>query len=170
MKTKHVIVETYNPLWAYAFHQIKDELDAALHEIILSIEHVGSTSVVGLASKPVIDIDIVIDQTFDEVKKRLEDIGYTHEGDLGITGREAFKYKDKDHLMKHHLYVLNKDALELKKHLTFRNHLRTHPHDLVYYGELKKELADKFPYDIASYIEGKSEFIQSIYNIYHLIT
>lgn len=169
MKTKRVIVEPYNPLWANAFQQIKDELDAVLKDVIISIEHVGSTSVIGLASKPIIDIDIVIDQTFDEVKRKLELIGYTHEGNLGIEGREAFKYQGKSHLMKHHLYVCEKDALELKKHLTFRNHLRTHPDDLIFYGELKKELAIKFQSDIDSYIEGKSEFVRSIYQKYHLI-
>lgn len=169
MKTKHVVVEPYNPLWASAFQDIKKELASVLKDRCIAIEHVGSTSVVGLSAKPVIDIDVVIDHTFDEVKKGLESIGYTHEGDLGITGREAFKYKHKHHLMKHHLYVCEKDALELRKHLTLRDHLRTHPEDLKFYGTLKKKLAHKFPYDIDSYIEGKSEFVLSIYKRYHLI-
>ncbi|NFS94782.1 GrpB family protein, partial [Clostridium botulinum] len=104
MITKHVIVEDYNPKWKESFESIKDELLAVLSGKIISIEHIGSTSVEGLSAKPIIDIDIVIDRNFDEVKKELETISYIHEGDLGIYGREAFKYSNKPHLMVHHLY------------------------------------------------------------------
>lgn len=169
MKTKHVIVESYNVLWVDAFHRIKKELELALKDEILRIEHVGSTSVVGLSAKPIIDIDIVIDQNFMSVKKILESIGYSHEGDLGIVGREAFSYQGKTHLMKHHIYICDKDASELKKHLALRDHLRTHPDDRDTYGKLKKELAVKFSNHIDLYIDGKSEFIHSIYKKYHLV-
>ena len=47
----------------------------------------------------------------------LQKIGYTHEGDQGISGREAFKYQDKEHLRKHHLYVCAKDSRELSRHI-----------------------------------------------------
>ncbi|WP_252248326.1 GrpB family protein [Clostridium sp. ZBS20] len=69
MRTKHVIVEDYNPKWKEKFKSIKDELLAVLSGKIISIEHVGSTLVEGLSAKPIIDIDIVIDRNFDEVKK-----------------------------------------------------------------------------------------------------
>lgn len=98
MRTNHVIVEEYNPEWKNAFELIKNELLTVLNGKIDSIEHVGSTSVEGLAAKPIIDIDIVIDNNFEEVKKALESIGYIYEGDLGIRGREAFAYKNKPHL------------------------------------------------------------------------
>lgn len=78
MKTKKVIVENYNPLWVEAFQKIKSEIEPILKDLIISIEHVGSTSVPGLKSKPIIDIDIVIHSLdyFNEIKLRLGTIGY----------------------------------------------------------------------------------------------
>lgn len=163
MRTKHVIVEDYNPEWKNEFERIKGELSVVLSGKINSIEHIGSTSVEGLAAKPIIDIDIVIDKNFGEVKKALESIGYMHEGDLDIPGREAFSYKDKSHLMLHHLYVCNKDSEELHRHITFRNYLRKHKEDRDRYSSIKKEMALKYPEDIDSYIEGKQPVILDIY-------
>lgn len=163
MKTKYVIVEDYNPKWKDEFKSIENELLSVLSGKIISIEHVGSTSVEGLAAKPIIDIDVVIDQNFEEVKKSLERIGYMHEGDLGIAGREAFNYENKPHLMLHHLYVCNKDNEELFRHITFRNYLRKHKEDREKYSDIKKEMALKYPKDIDSYIEGKQPVILDIY-------
>lgn len=163
MKTKHVIVEDYNPQWKYEFERIKNELLTVLSGKINSIEHVGSTSVEGLAAKPIIDIDVVIDNNFEEVKKALESIGYIYEGDLGIPGREAFRYENKSHLMVHHLYVCDKNNEELHRHITFRDYLRQHKEDICRYSSIKKELALKYPEDIDSYIEGKQPLILDIY-------
>lgn len=163
MKTKNVIVEDYNLQWKNEFERIKSELLTVLSGKINSIEHVGSTSVEGLAAKPIIDIDVVIDKNFEEVKKALESIGYIHEGDLGISGREAFGYNNKSHLMVHHLYVCNKDNEELFKHITFRDYLKQHKEERDRYSSIKKEMASKYPEDIDSYIEGKQPVILEIY-------
>ena len=170
MKTKKVIVKNYNPLWAEAFQCIKKELISTLNNDVLSIEHVGSTSVVGLKAKPIIDIDIIIDDVnqFDNIRRKLMDIGYIHEGDQGIKGREAFGYENKSHLMRHHLYVCQKDNFHLKRHIALRNHLRSHPKDVKAYGALKEKLAKLFPENIDKYIEGKSDLILNIYKIYGL--
>ena len=114
MRTKHVLVEEYNPKWKSEFECIADELLVVLSGKIISIEHVGSTSVEGLAAKPIIDMDIVIDKNFEEVRQALESLEYSYEGDLGVSGREAFKYENKPYLMAHHLYVCNKDNEELR--------------------------------------------------------
>jgi len=169
MKTKHIVVIDYDPNWPNAFIVIKDELMEMLEGQIICIEHVGSTSIPNCPAKPIIDIDIVIKKNFEIVKSLLLTMGYIHEGDLGIKGREAFKYQGKEHLMKHHLYVLEEDALELKKHLTLKEYLTKHPDDLITYGTLKKKLAKKFPHDSDSYVNGKSSFIENIYKTYHLI-
>lgn len=60
MRTKHVVVLPYDEKWKQDFYSIKDELSAALGELAFSIEHVGSTSVEGMAAKPIIDIDTVL--------------------------------------------------------------------------------------------------------------
>ncbi|WP_010240057.1 GrpB family protein [Clostridium arbusti] len=162
MRTKHIVVEDYNPNWKYEFEKIEAELRTVLKDVI-SIEHVGSTSVEGLAAKPIIDIDIVIEDNFEEVKNQLGTIGYIHEGDLGISGRETFKYRNKDCLMTHHLYVCNKNNEELHRHITFRDYLRNNKKERERYSLIKKEVAAKYPEDIDSYISGKQDVILEIY-------
>lgn len=162
---KHVVVEPYDEAWKDDFAAIRDELEAVLNGLVLRIEHVGSTSVEGLSAKPVIDIDVVISDrsVLPEVISALESIGYSHEGDLGIPGREAFKYEGKDHLKKHHLYVCAQDAEELKRHITFRDYLRSDPDAVAEYSRIKEEGARLYPDDIDKYIEHKSPFIESVY-------
>ena len=99
---------------------------------------------------------------FDEVVYRLGTIGYSHEGNLGITGREAFRYDGKDHLQKHHLYVCPQDSPELKRHILFRDYLRSHPETVREYSRIKEKGAALYPYDIEKYIEYKSPFIERI--------
>lgn len=165
MKTKKVIVTPYDPQWADAFEDIRQEISDALGEIATRIEHVGSTSVPGMSAKPIIDLDVVISgyEIFPEVVTRLEAVGYFHEGDLGIPGREAFCYEGKTHLQKHHLYVCCADSRELHRHITFRDHLRTHPEDANIYREAKEKAAWLYPDSIESYMEYKSDCIAQIY-------
>lgn len=165
MRTKRVTVVPYDPKWREEYEKIKSYFESALGNSIIAIEHVGSTSVEGLAAKPIIDIDVVIENysKFEEVKSLLENLGYTHEGDLGIKGREAFKYTEKKEFMAHHLYVCPKDSKELKRHIAFRDYLRTHEEEREKYGEVKLEAAKSYPTDIDGYIETKSPCIDDIY-------
>ena len=96
MRTQKVIVLPYDKAWPSAFENIRLELKAVLGDLIIGIEHVGSTSVEGLSAKPCIDIDVIIRDysSFDAVVQKLATIGYIHEGDLGIKDREAFTYTD----------------------------------------------------------------------------
>ena len=164
MRTSHVEVLPYTAKWKQDFEDIKEELAAALGDLAIAIEHVGSTSVEGLAAKPIIDIDVVVAvENMQAAIQALAAIGYIHEGDLGIAGREAFRYEGKEHLQTHHLYVCPKDSQELKRHLLFRDYLKEHPELAREYGEIKQEAAKRFPDDIESYIEYKSPLIDRIY-------
>ena len=89
----------------------------------------------------------------DAVISALERIDYHHEGNLGIAGREAFKYEGKTHLRKHHLYVCPRDSEELKRHIAFREYLRSHPEAVREYSRIKEEGAALYPFDIEKYIE-----------------
>lgn len=164
MKTKEVIVLPYDPNWAIEFEKLSAFLKDACGDFVLEICHVGSTSVPGLSAKPILDVDLVIEslKQFNSIKHKLALVGYRHEGDLGIPGREAFKY-DSTPFMAHHLYVLTQDAPELKRHLAFRDHLRTHPNDRDDYGEVKRKAALAHPRDIDAYMEDKNDLIQAIY-------
>ncbi len=164
MRTKHVIVLPYDKKWQQDFAKIKEELQQALGDIAIAIEHVGSTSVEGLAAKPIIDIDVVVkkENVLNAIKV-LESIGYIYEGNLGIEGREAFSYERKEHLQTHHLYVCPEDSEELKRHLAFRDYLRSHKYAVEQYGKIKLEAARLYPEDIDKYIEYKSPVIDQIY-------
>lgn len=167
VRTIRVEVLPYDSAWKSAFETIRKELESALGNLAIGIEHVGSTSVEGLSAKPCIDIDVIIEDysVFDEVVRRLETIGYTHEGDLGIRGREAFKYSDKPHLMKHHLYVCPQRSEELRRHITFRDYLRSSPEAVEKYGSVKEKAAQLFPDDIDRYIEYKTPCIEELYRL-----
>ena len=164
MTTRNIIVLPYDEKWQQAFLDIKSELDAALGPLALSIEHVGSTSVPGLAAKPIIDIDVVVRKAdLESAIKALATIGYEHEGNGGIEGREMFKYSGKEHLMDHHLYVCPEDSRELKRHVLFRDYLLSHPDAVQAYSQIKKEAAELYPHDIDSYINHKGTVIEKIY-------
>ena len=165
MRTKKVIVLPYDPAWKDAFEEIKVEIEAALGNLILGVEHVGSTSVEGLSAKPCIDVDVVVADysVFAEVVRKLEAIGYFHEGDLGIRDREAFRYSDKPHLLTHHLYVCPRYSRELHRHLTFRDFLRSHPEAAKQYGQVKERAAQLFPEDMDAYIAYKAPCIARLY-------
>lgn len=155
-------VHDYDPQWTAFFEQMYARLWPVVADIAVSIEHVGSTSVPGLAAKPIIDIDIVVPSTKEvpAAIERLAKLGYAHIGDLGVTGREAFRNPPDP--IAHHLYVCPKNTLGLRNHMAVRGFLRLQPGKAHEYGELKKSLAREFPDDLDSYIEGKSEFLSAI--------
>lgn len=166
---RKVIVEDYNIEWAEEFNKLKQIYLTHLEHLVVAIEHVGSTAVPGLAAKPILDIDIIID---DESKKEqiiniLKEIGYTHQGDLGIKGREAFKRNDEkvpydqimDLKLDHHLYLCVLGTISLENHIKFRDFLRNNEAAVIEYSALKKELAKKYEYDINRYVEEKTPFI-----------
>ncbi|MBE6653460.1 MAG: GrpB family protein [Ruminococcaceae bacterium] len=165
MRTDRVVVVPYDETWVFAFEKIKSEIEAVIGDMILGIEHVGSTSVKGMSAKPCIDLDVIIqdDSIFDEIAEKLKTIGYIHEGDLGIKDREAFKYMDKPHLMMHHLYVCPQYSEELRRHITFRDFLRHNAEAVQQYSFVKEEAARLFPNDIDQYIEYKTPCIEKLY-------
>ena len=93
--------------------------------------------------------------------------GYTHQGDLGLPGREAF-FRPRDYneeeqsVMKYHLYVCHPDAKPYLEHIAFRDYLRAHPQARDEYQRLKEQLAEQYRYDVDSYCEHKTTFVRSI--------
>ena len=167
MRTKRVVVVPYEEAWKIAFEEIKNEIEAEIGNLILGIEHVGSTSVKGMSAKPCIDIDVIIRDysAFDEIVSKLRAIGYIHEGNLGIKDREAFRYSNKPHLMIHHLYVCPHYSEELHRHITFRDFLRHNTEAVKKYSSVKEKAAELFPDDIDKYIEYKTPCIEELYSI-----
>jgi len=142
-----MLIIPYKTSWAIDFAEIKDVLSTQLQSVTFKIEHIGSTSVTDLSAKPIIDIDIIYFEPGDfiPIKHQLEELGYDHNGDQGIPGREVFKRKNQNHKIldskPHHLYVCHCESSEVKKHLLFRDHLRANKEAREQYSNLKKELA-----------------------------
>ncbi len=162
----------YDPAWAENFERLKSIYLESLGDLLIKVEHVGSTAVPGLCAKPHLDIDLVIESYsyFEEAVDTLAELGYEYKGDFGIEGREAFKRKDEkvpwdgsnSREYSHNLYVCPKDSRELKRHLAFRDHLLENEECRKRYAELKKRLAKKYRDDREAYTEGKTKFIERV--------
>lgn len=159
-----IIIVDYDPYWPKLFEELRIPVANVLGDLALTIEHVGSTAVPWLPAKAIIDIDVVVASTtlLPAVITRLATLGYVHEGDKGISGREAFVWPPST--PRHHLYVCPKDSEALQRHLAFRDYLRSHPDESQRYGRLKRELAKKFSFDRCAYTDAKDEYIQKITN------
>lgn len=167
---KSIRVENYNPEWKNEFEKAKFFYDKLLKDIEIDIVHVGSTSIVGLWAKPILDIDIIVRncQQLNFVISQLKLVGYTHIGNLGIDGREAFKYSDTNPnilWMKHNLYLCMEGSDSLNNHLLLKRHLQNNRDAVITYSKLKRELAKQYPYDIDSYIDGKTALITSFLKV-----
>ncbi len=157
-----MLIRDYDPVWPGAFSELAARIRAALGSLVLTIEHIGSTAVPGLAAKPIIDLDTVLASRVDlpEAIRLLACIGYVHTGDLGIAGREAFLSPPEP--PRHHLYVLAAGANELRRHLAFRDALRVDDDLRDQYSALKRSLAKAYGNDRSAYTQAKSAFITAI--------
>lgn len=160
----HVEVMAHNPHWKNEFEQEAQKIKAIYDDLLLEIHHIGSTSVVGLKAKPVIDImPIVCDiNEVDKFDDQMEALGYEPLGENGIVGRRFFR-KDDETLGKrtHHVHVFDQHSHdEIIRHLAFKAYLIAHPDIANQYGNLKSRLAVAFPNDIESYMAGKNDFIK----------
>lgn len=161
-----MLIEKYTSNWVNQFNDINNQLEAVLFGLECSIEHVGSTAVPNLDSKPIIDIDIVYQAKpdFEKIKQGLEKIGYCHKGNQGIEGREVFKRSGQlsnevlDRI-KHHLYVCPSDSKALERHLLSRNHLRKNEEARIKYQQMKYELAEQSHQDRKKYQELKELYV-----------
>jgi GrpB-like predicted nucleotidyltransferase (UPF0157 family) len=160
--TEPVIIEDYNPRWHAQSEIVRSRLQRVLGPLAAAIEHVGSTAVPGLPAKPIIDMDILLkpDTELTAAITRLASLGYQHQGDLGIAGRQAFRPPAED--FPHHLYACPCNSAEFRRHITFRDHLRTNPKDADAYARLKRELAAKFATDREGYCRAKTSFVEQI--------
>jgi len=159
-----MVVFEYDINWPNCFLKIKNELNKVL-TVQSVVEHVGSTSIPGMKAKPIIDIDVGLENwdDFETVKMELAKIGYKHEGDLGIKGREAFGRTGEIHnevldTIDHHLYVCSINNEEFKRHILFRDYLRSHDEARDRYNQIKEEILAKVGADNrAGYVQMKED-------------
>jgi len=164
-----IIVETYSPTWSREYEKIRSYLWTHISDISIDIVHAGSTSVPGLAAKPIIDFNIIIESydVFPQIVMRLQELGYEHDGDGGITTRERFKGGKRDGFMDYHMYVCPKDSPELERQILFRDYLRRNDGVRDEYAALKQSLSEQHRHDIDAYIAGKHELIMNVIELAH---
>jgi GrpB-like predicted nucleotidyltransferase (UPF0157 family) len=151
-----VEVVDYDPTWPGEFERLKSQLDAALGDDVIQVEHVGSTAVPGLAAKPVVDLYAVVEDV-DRATASLRRLGYVPEGELGVPGRLGFAWPEGD--KRHHLYICTPDHVGLETVVRFRDYMRTHPQQACQYADLKRGLARRYRDDRDAYAAGKEPFI-----------
>lgn len=159
-RTVHVV--PYDDRWADRFAELSVLIRGALGDRVLSLSHVGSTSVPGLAAKPVIDADLIVADSADEASyvPELERVG------LGLRVREPdwqehrmLTFPDRSV----NLHVFSPTAQEPQRHLVFRDWLRTDETDRAAYGALKAQLATDGFDDVMDYNNHKAALIYDIY-------
>ncbi|MGV8882084.1 MAG: GrpB family protein [Rhodoglobus sp.] len=165
-----VEVVSYSEEWPALFSGVAQDLRHALKAVpIVSIEHVGSTAVPGLAAKPILDIDIVVKrENVADAVAALTSAGYSPRGDLGVTDREAVDAPDQQPAR--HVYVCVEGTLHLRNHPAVRDVLRRRPDLRERYGAVKMGLAQDPDMDIAAYIAHKSEVLQQVLAVSDLST
>ncbi|PKH40508.1 GrpB domain, predicted nucleotidyltransferase, UPF0157 family [Nocardioides alpinus] len=158
-------VVDWSPRWAEQFEEVADVLRRALADVrSATVEHVGSTSVPGLAAKPILDIDVIVDHAdVPDAVAALEGVGYVHRGDLGVAGREAFHAPDDG--PRRHVYVCTAGTTHVRNHLAVREVLRTRDDLRDAYSQVKLALAADPQMDIDTYLAGKSEVVQQVLEV-----
>lgn len=156
----HEIILNYQKSWQVKFELEKRLLEEKLSKHILEVEHIGSTSILGLSSKPIIDIAIVIPKYEDasKFKPLLEDLDYK----ALLPGNERDFYSKGDPI-EFHLSICFADRGGFySRQIAFRDYLRNHELERVEYDNLKRKLLENDPTGVNTYISGKTEFVNGV--------
>jgi GrpB-like predicted nucleotidyltransferase (UPF0157 family) len=155
-------IVAYDLSWPQTFQRLRDRIWPVVSDLVVSIEHVGSTAVPGLAAKPIIDMVVVAASraAVPVVIERLASLGYVHRGNLGIADRDAFAAPPL--LPRHHLYLCPVGVTPLRNFMCFRDHLRADANAAARYADLKKDLATRHTNDAGRYTCGKTTLLLDI--------
>ncbi len=163
---RKIEVVLHNPEWRSEFERESKLVIAALGDIgnnLITIHHIGSTSIPGIYAKPIIDMlaEVSNIELVDERNRHMEALGYEAMGEFGIPGRRYFR-KEINFIRTHHVHTFQTQSPDIARHLYFRDYMIAHPKYAQQYSELKQKLARQFPEDIEGYMDGKDEFIKDM--------
>jgi GrpB-like predicted nucleotidyltransferase (UPF0157 family) len=153
-----IVVVDYDQAWPAQYTAEARRIQEALGEGIIGLEHVGSTSVPGLAARPIIDIMPLVEsfEAAEALVAPFEMLGYHYFGEYGIPRRHYF------HRPGYHVHLLEPDNTRATGHVAFRDYLRAHPDAARRYAQLRRELAERYRDDPNGYTGAKAEFVQAI--------
>lgn len=164
LKRHTVRLEEYQPEWHQIFLQTKKELLKEIGDLVMDIQHVGSTAIPGIPAKPILDIAIAIDAKdhLKDIIVKLEDLGYEYRGDSREDGGQLFVMNIGPGVRSKHVHIVLQDDPQWQNYLRFRDTLIARPDLSREYTALKASLATQFPQDRKSYTSGKHQFIRSV--------
>ena len=159
-----IVVADYDPSWPTLFEQERIRISKALGSFALAIEHIGSTAVAGLPSKPIIDLLVGV-SSLEEAKERcvapIEELGYIYIPDYAswLPG-ELFFRKGPPGPWTHHVHLMEPSYPRWEALLVFRDYLRAHPEAAQAYANIKRALATSSIDNIEAYRTGKTTFVE----------
>lgn len=162
-KPEPIVVVPYDPDWPRQFERETVSIRAALGELLLEIEHVGSRAVPGLDAKPIIDLIAYVPAFEDGFAcvEPLGGLGYEAEGEYGIAGRHYFR-RYRHGVSTHHLHLYARDPAQARHEIVFRDFLLAHPDAAREYATLKYALAERHRHEREAYTEAKTAFINDV--------
>ncbi len=160
---QHITVLNYDPEWPLKYERERKAIAEILDGNGISIYHIGSTSVPGLAAKPIIDMMAVVRslEKVDDARGKFSELGYEYLGEFGIAGRRYFRKGGDERTHQIHIFQAD-DWNNIERHLAFRDYMRTHEKERTEYAKIKTALAQRFPYDIDGYCDGKDAFVREM--------
>lgn len=164
LKRYTVRIVDHNPQWACLFEVESRVIRDACGELVLDVEHVGSTAVPDLPAKPILDIALAVASRVNIpiVAKRLVTAGYIDRGDGSDDGGYLLVKESEPNIRMCHLHIVEIADVQWHNYLAFRNMLRQSQTVRHEYSKLKRQLATRFENDRKSYTQGKHDFIQNI--------
>lgn len=159
---RRVEILPYDQAWADQYKEEAGAITKVLGERLVAVHHVGSTSIPGLAAKPIIDILPVLRdiETLVADDAGMQALGYEGLGEYGLPARRYFRKLDgQRHLV--HVHAYGESNPEIERHLAFRDYLIAHAEKASQYAKLKMELAQRYPHDSEAYQDGKHDWIQA---------
>lgn len=170
---KIILIAEYDCRWPAIYQREKQKILAVIRAKIQAIEHIGSTAVIGLAAKPVIDIMIAIKDLSltSQLIELLGDIGYKYvpEYEVSLPERRFFHKGPQETTgspNRHfHMHIVEENSQFWITHILFRDYLVNHPNAIQEYADLKKKLSLASDGNIDDYCDGKSDFIKNIISL-----
>ena len=161
VEKRKIVIADYDPLWPEIFQKHAAIIAQALGKKAITIEHVGSTAVPGLAAKPIIDIDVLVEDSSNEEAylPPLLAAGYV----LRVREPDWHEHRMlRTPELDVHMHIFSLGCVESTRHLAFRDHLRSHPTDRLRYEAVKRKLSKEDWPDMNDYARAKSEVVEEI--------
>jgi GrpB-like predicted nucleotidyltransferase (UPF0157 family) len=157
-----VVLAPHNPRWAEMAAEEIARINAVIGSAVLRVEHIGSTSIPGIAAKPTIDLMPVVRTDFapERCQAAMESLNYLWRGEFGIPGR-GYCVRERDGKRLFHVHIFAEGDENIARHIAFRDYLRAHPEEAQAYEAAKRAAATAHPGNSMAYNGHKSDWVRA---------